>query len=185
MTNILQKFILLICLSLLLISCSSTKVKVIDAETSQPIENAIVYATEIAKPLWVYPWLDFTDENGFFSISKVNDINYVAKEGYWISRGIDTCVCDKTKRTYTIKMYKISDEYPASNRFLRFNNIGHRKYLGIITGYLLGLTNQKPFLMNQKDEDHDWERFRQIWISARNQYKYLETHDFCHTKKHY
>jgi hypothetical protein len=174
MINILQKFILLVCLSLLLTSCSSIKVKVIDAETSQPIENAIVYATEIAKPLWVYPWLDFTDENGFFYISRVNNIDYVAKEGYWISREVDN---DKTKGTYTIKMYKICDEYPdpASNGILRLNDIGHRKYVGIITGYVFGLTNRKPFLMNQKDDDPDWERFRQIWISARNRYKYLET----------
>ena len=166
--------ILLPLMCLLTACCSSVKFRVIDADTGKPIENAIIHSWYCDKPIKTFACLDKTDKNGELTQRNPTQIS-VAKEGYWISR-------DKEKsqepKTYIIKMYKLENKFPIKTPYYAFKGydkqLPEKGHCGIISSSL-GITKPLTELsMTEKIDDPDWERLRQICVSANNQYKYLE-----------
>ncbi|MBE6413999.1 MAG: hypothetical protein E7035_05575 [Verrucomicrobiaceae bacterium] len=182
MSRFLVKLMFVVC-TCLLTACNSTKtIIVIDADTGKPIDDVLVNTSTGVIACWIYCYLDTTDKNGKVCIPRKPTI--LAKEGYWIS-GFYPRNFDEKTQTYTCKMYKLENKFPYKNWNYKYLNSSDTDnpsigYTGVITDYF-GLRKRKFLNIDKKSEYPDWERLRQIWISARNQYELLNQQ----TKKTY
>ena len=165
----------LFCALMLTACCSSVKFRVIDADTGKPIENAMV-STSVAMPLfWLYSYVDTTNEKGEIFVTAKPRLTMIAKEGYWVAPSYPYKY-DETTQSYTIKMHNLEKQFPYRESIWNPNideRLGEMGYSGVLTVHF-GLIKRKWLYRNKKIDDPDWERLRQICISANNQYKYLE-----------
>ncbi len=138
----------LLILPLFLASCSTSySVLVIDADTKEPIPNAMVYSDKPSMVPFVFSnanWISITDEDGIADGVEPNFM--VGCEGYYMASGFSAKHINI--RFYSVELSKNKPDY---DEYFRINMIGFR--------------GTKKTLLDKADSDPVWKRF----------YQYVET----------